>query len=104
MLAMARAFASEPRLLLVDEMSLGLAPVIVERLLPTVRHFADETRCGVLLVEQHVQLALEIADRAYVMSHGVITYSGSAANLIANRDLVSSSYLGGSSANADVAE
>tara|TARA_B100002052_G_C15721353_1_gene524296 strand:+ start:71 stop:847 length:777 start_codon:yes stop_codon:yes gene_type:complete len=95
MLAMARALASNPKVLLVDEMSLGLAPIIVERLLPIVRDIASETGAGVLIVEQHVHLALEVADRAYVMSHGEIVLEGSAGELAERQDLLEASYLGG---------
>jgi branched-chain amino acid transport system ATP-binding protein len=95
MLAMARALASEPRLLMVDEMSLGLAPIIVERLLPVLRQIAADTGAGVLVVEQHVNLVLEVADRAYVLSHGDLALEGPAAHLRENRHLIESSYLGG---------
>jgi branched-chain amino acid transport system ATP-binding protein len=102
MLAVARALARKPRLLLLDELSLGLAPLIVEQLLPVVRQFAQEHRCGVLLVEQHVHLALEVADRGYVLSHGQIVLSNDAEHLRANRKLLIASYLGEQLQAADV--
>jgi len=94
MLAIACALTRKPKLLLLDELSLGLAPVIVERLLPVIRRFADEHHTAVVLVEQHVRLGLEIADRAYVLAHGEIVTSGSAEHLRADTDLLIASYLG----------
>jgi branched-chain amino acid transport system ATP-binding protein len=95
MLAVARAVVSGPRLLLVDEMSLGLAPVIVEQLLPTLAEVAAGTGAGVLIVEQHVGLALSVADRGYLLSHGRVVVSGSSAELAASRELLEAGYLGG---------
>jgi branched-chain amino acid transport system ATP-binding protein len=80
-------------MLMVDEMTMGLAPTIVEKLLPTLRTIADQG-VGVLLVEQNVSLALEIADRAYVLSHGDLVMTGSGRELAANMHLVEASYLG----------
>jgi branched-chain amino acid transport system ATP-binding protein len=94
MLALGRALARHPRLLLLDEMSLGLAPLIVERLLPVVREYAVESGCGVLLVEQHIQLALTVADRGYVLSHGELVLHDRAEALRGNRDLLMASYFG----------
>jgi len=94
MLAVARNLARRPSLLLLDELSLGLAPLIVERLLPVVRDYARDHHCGVLLVEQHVPLALEVADTCYVLSHGDIVLHEAAATIRENQDLLVASYLG----------
>ena len=94
MLAMARALVSKPKVLLVDEMSLGLAPIIVERMLPVVRRIADETGTGVLIVEQHVHMALGVSDRAYVLNHGKLMMEGDAKEMAQRRDMLEVSYLG----------
>jgi branched-chain amino acid transport system ATP-binding protein len=94
MLALARAVVAGPKVLMIDEMSLGLAPIIVERLLPIVRKIADSSGAGVLLVEQHIHMALTIADRAYVMNHGEIVLQGNGKELAQRRDLLEASYLG----------
>jgi branched-chain amino acid transport system ATP-binding protein len=101
MLSMARALTVPPKLLIVDELSLGLAPIIVERLLPVLRDVADQTGAGVLFVEQHVDLALAIADRAYVMSHGDLVLTNDAQHLRENRHLLEESYVGGDVAGAE---
>ncbi len=85
MLAIARALARDPKVLLIDELSLGLAPVIVQRLIRVLRDAASDRRIGVLLVEQHVPRALSIADRVYVMQRGKIALEGTAEDL--RRDL-----------------
>lgn len=94
MLVLARALARRPSVILVDEMSLGLAPIIVSRLIEAVRALADGG-LAVLLVEQFAQLALGVSDRAYVLSSGGVTYSGDAASLLADPGLLHSAYLGG---------
>jgi ABC-type branched-subunit amino acid transport system ATPase component len=100
MLAVARALARHPKLLVLDELSLGLAPLVVERLLPVVREYATESGCGVLLVEQHVALALAIADRGYVLSHGELVLQDSAQTLRNDQELLMASYFGEAGAAA----
>ena len=94
MLALGRALARRPRLLLLDELSLGLAPVIVERLLPVVSTYAKESGCAVLLVEQHIHIALAVASRGYVLSHGELVIHEAAETLRADHQLILSGYLG----------
>ncbi|MCU1344721.1 MAG: putative high-affinity branched-chain amino acid transport protein superfamily, atp bind, partial [Acidimicrobiia bacterium] len=81
MLTLARALGRDPKVLLADELSLGLAPIIVTRLLQTLREAAKERGVGVLLVEQHVRQALAVADRVYVLQRGKIRLSGTAAEI-----------------------
>ncbi len=95
MLSLARALARKPRVLLADELSLGLAPLIVKRLLEAVRAAADTQGTAVLLVEQHVRKALMYADRAYVMRRGRIVLEGTATDLAARIDEIEDSYLSG---------
>ena len=93
MLAMGRALMSEPKLLMLDEPSMGLAPLLVEQIFEIIQslHKAGST---ILLVEQNAQMALQIADRAYVLESGRITLSGTGAELMASES-VKRAYLGG---------
>jgi branched-chain amino acid transport system ATP-binding protein len=97
MLAVARALIQAPKVLLIDEMSMGLAPVIVESLLPIIRHVADQSNAAVVLVEQHIQLALEVADTAIVLVHGGIVASGSAEDVRRQEATLQRAYLSGGS-------
>jgi branched-chain amino acid transport system ATP-binding protein len=92
MLVLAQALVSEPRFLLIDELSLGLAPVVVNRLIPVIRSIA-ESGTGVLLIEQFATVALGLASRAYVMERGRIRFSGAASELRSNPELLRSAYL-----------
>ncbi len=94
MLAMARALIQEPQVLLIDEMSMGLAPLVVESLFETVQRIAHEHGCAVLLVEQHVHLALDVADSAAVLNRGSIVLRGPASELLADAPRLEAAYLG----------
>ena len=92
MVVLAQALVSRPKFLLVDELSLGLAPVVVKRLMPTLDSIAA-TGVGVLLIEQFAHVALALAQRAYVLEGGRIRYSGTARELTERPDLLRSAYL-----------
>ncbi len=94
MLALARALVGRPRLLLIDEMSMGLAPIVAAQLLDVVRRIATETGTGVLIVEQHVHLALAVADRGYVLQRGRVALEGPATEIAERRAEVEAGYLG----------
>jgi branched-chain amino acid transport system ATP-binding protein len=93
MLAIARALVLHPRVLLVDELSLGLAPVICRRLVDILRDASRNDGVSVLLVEQHIYMALDAADRAYVLRRGEISHAGSAAELHDDLERVHAAYL-----------
>jgi branched-chain amino acid transport system ATP-binding protein len=94
MLAMARALVQEPKVLLVDEMSMGLAPLVVETLFDTVRRIAADRATAVVLVEQHVILALGVADEAAVLSRGSIVLRGRAQELREDPQRLEQAYFG----------
>ena len=92
MVVLAQAVAARPKTLLVDELSLGLAPVIVKRLVPMLESVAS-SGIGVLLIEQFAHVALGLANTAYVLEGGYIRYHGTAAELRENPDILHSAYL-----------
>ncbi len=94
MLALACAISAGGRILLIDELSHGLAPVIVETLLPTVRALARDRGIAVILVEQHVDAALRVADFVYVLNRGRVAMSGSADEVGGQASDIEASYLG----------
>jgi branched-chain amino acid transport system ATP-binding protein len=94
MLVLAQALVSRPGFVLIDELSLGLAPLVLQRLIPTIRTVA-ESGVGVLLIEQFATVALGLAERAYVMDRGRIRFSGLASELRAAPELLQTAYLPG---------
>ena len=94
MLAIARALVSHPRVVMVDELSLGLAPRIVADLLAVLRGVADDEGTGFLLVEQHVAMVLDVANHAVVLNRGEVRLSAPAAELRGEADVLAAAYLG----------
>lgn len=94
MLAIARALMSEPRILLVDEPSVGLSPLLVQHTITTIKDMKERLGLSVLMAEQNFQQAIRIADRGYIIVHGEIVFEGKDVDALQDNDLVKSLYLG----------
>ena len=94
MLALGRALMSEPRILLVDEPSVGLAPVMVKRTIAKIKELKEQKRLTVLMAEQNFHQALTIADRGYVIVHGQIVFAGNSADELNDNELIKKFYMG----------
>jgi len=94
MVAVARALMSEPRLLLVDEPSVGLAPILVSRMIAKIKELKEQRNLTVLMAEQNFNQAIKIADRGYVIVHGEIEFEGKTAADLANNETIKQYYLG----------
>ncbi|OAA22306.1 branched-chain amino acid transport system ATP-binding protein [Frankia sp. EI5c] len=93
-LAIAKTLMRKPRVLLIDELSMGLSPIAIQGILPVLRELADETKVAIVLVEQHIDQALSIADDAVVLHHGRVALSGPADALRDDRDQIRRAYFG----------
>ena len=94
MVAVARAMMSAPTILLVDEPSVGLAPILVSRMIATIKELKEKKNLTVLMAEQNFNQAIKIADRGYIIVHGEIEFEGKTADDLANNDMIKQYYLG----------
>ncbi len=95
MLALARAMMAEPRILLIDEPSMGLAPIMVSRTIEMIRELKERRDLTVLMAEQNFNQAIKVADRGYVIVHGEIAFTGDTAEELRNSEMIRTLYLGG---------
>jgi len=94
MVAVARALMSNPRILLIDEPSVGLAPILVSRMIAKIKELKEQRNLTVLMAEQNFNQAIKIADRSYIIVHGEIAFEGKTAEDLSNNDMVRKYYLG----------
>jgi branched-chain amino acid transport system ATP-binding protein len=95
MLALGRALMTAPRILLIDEPSVGLAPLLVRRTIDKIKELKEQYALTVLMAEQNFTQAIRIADRGYVIVHGKIAFAGETAEELNNNELIREFYLGG---------
>jgi branched-chain amino acid transport system ATP-binding protein len=95
MLALARAMMAEPRILLIDEPSMGLAPIMVSRTIEMIKELKERRSLTVLMAEQNFNQAIKLADRGYVIVHGEIAFTGDTADELRNSEMIRTLYLGG---------
>ena len=94
MVAVARAMMSDPRILLVDEPSVGLAPILVSRMIAKIKEMKERRNLTVLMAEQNFNQAIKIADRGYIIVHGQIEFEGATAADLENNEMIKEYYLG----------